>query len=97
MTRVGSSQSLPRICLHWMAISAPTPNRAGESVLGARFEKNAALFRAIWRGWCERSGHGSKTPFLNVGFDKDKAGLTKVDVDDAGSVRADRREEVLRL
>ena len=97
MTRVGSSQSLPRICLHGMAISAPAPNRAGESILGAGFEENAALLGTIWRWRCERAGHGSKTPLLNVGFDKNKASLTKVDMDDAGSVGADRGEEVLRL
>ena len=97
MTRVGSSQSLPRISLYGMAIPATTPNCAGEPILGAGLEENAALLRTIWRWRCERPSHGSETPLFNIGFDEDKASLTKVDMNNAGSVRADRGEEVLRL
>lgn len=97
MRRVDCSQALSRIRLHGMTIPAPTSKRAGKPILGAGLEENTALLGTIWRWRCERASHRSETPLLDIGFDEDKASLTKVDMDDAGSVRADRGEEVLRL
>ena len=63
--------------------------------LPARFEQDAALLAAVrwWRS--KASCHGRQTPFLDVRLDKYEAGLAKIDVHGAGSVGADRGEEVL--
>lgn len=65
------------------------------NTFSATFEENAALFTAIWRWGCKAASHWSKTPFLNIGFDKDKAHLAKIDLDVARAVGSDGREEVL--
>lgn len=58
------------------------------------FEQYAAALRSV----CGRRGQGAhhwrKSPFLHVRLDKDKTGLPEVDVDAAGTVRADGREHV---
>lgn len=60
----------------------------------AGFEEDAALFGAVW-GWrCEGPGHWCEPPFFYVGFDEDEAELAEVDVDCAGAVGAEGREEV---
>lgn len=59
------------------------------------FEEDAALFAAVWRWWCKAASHRGKTPFLDIGFDEDKAHLAKVDLDVARAIGSDGREEVL--
>lgn len=67
------------------------------AVFCAALQQNATLLGAVrWRRR-KASSDGRKAPFLDVGFDEDEAGLTKVDVNSGGPVGADGREEVLRL
>jgi hypothetical protein len=63
----------------------------------ATFEENATLFASIWWRWCKTASHGSKTPFLDIGFNKDKAHLAEVDLDVARASGSDGGEEVLRF
>jgi hypothetical protein len=67
------------------------------TILGTSFQQNATLFGAIrWRR-SQATSHGSQTPFLDVCLDEDEAGLTKIDVDDSGTVGTDGWEEIWRL
>lgn len=72
----------------------PLPNIA---TLSASFQKDAALLTAVRGRWCETSCHWSQTPFLHIGFDEDKAHLTKIHMDCARSVGAHGGEKILRL
>lgn len=72
-------------------------NAGRVSVLPSSFQKNVALLRSIWRWRCQAASHRCETPLLDVGFDEDEAGLAKVDVDGAGTIGSDGREEVLGL
>ena len=63
--------------------------------VSARFEQDAALLAAV--GWWRSKApcHGRQTPFLDVRLDEHEAGLAEIDVHGAGSVGADRGEEIL--
>ena len=57
-------------------------------------EQDAALFTAVWWRRCQTACCGCQPPFLDVGFDEDKATLPEIDVHGAGSVGADSRKEI---
>lgn len=63
--------------------------------ISTRFEQDAALLAAVrwWRS--KTSRHGRQAPLLDVRLDEHEAGLAEIDVHRAGSVGADRGEEVL--
>lgn len=65
------------------------------NALSTTFEEDATLFASIWWWWCKAASHGSETPFLNVGFDKDKAHLAEIDLDVARASGSDGGEEIL--
>jgi hypothetical protein len=60
-------------------------------------EENGTLFAAVGGRGCETAGLGRETPFLDVGFNEDKAHLAKVDVDLAWAICAYCGKEVLSL
>lgn len=64
------------------------------SIFPTRLEQDAALLAAIRRRRRKAASHGCQTPLLDIGFDKDKAGLSEVYMHDARAVCADRGEEV---
>lgn len=81
--------------LHGLAMAvAVTVWRSRISILPARLKQDAAGLGAIgwWRS--QRSGHGCQAPFFYVGFDEDKASLSKVDVYGCGAVGAYGGEKV---
>jgi len=90
-------QAMPRISQRRLAVSMTAAMRARVSVLPPSLEENAALLGAVrrWRGQGAR--HWGETPLLDVCLDEYKAGLAKVDVDDARPIGTDGREEILRL
>lgn len=65
--------------------------------LPARLKQDTALLTPI-RGWRRKTArHRRQTPFLNIRFDEDEAGLAEVDMHRTRAVCADGGEEVLGL
>lgn len=67
------------------------------AVLGCAFKQDTALFRSVWRRRRQATSDGSQPPLLDIGLDKDEAGLAEVDVNYGRTIGANRGEEVLRL
>jgi hypothetical protein len=61
------------------------------------FEQNAAAFTAI-RWWGRQSAYTwGQTPLLYVGLDENKAALSKIDMQAAGTVGANGGKEVITV
>lgn len=59
------------------------------------FEQDTALLAPVWRRWRETSRHGCEAPFFHVGFYENESHLSKIDMDGAWSIGADRWKEIL--
>lgn len=57
-------------------------------------QQNRVSLDAVRRRGCQRALRRGKAPLFHVGFDKDKATLTEVDMDLTGAIGADGREEI---
>lgn len=71
--------------------------RRGEAVLGAGFEENAALLRAVRGRGSQAARDRGQPPFLDICLDEDEARLTKIDVNRRWPVGSNGGKEVLRL
>ena len=63
----------------------------------ARLKQYTTLLTPIRGWWRKTARHGRQTPFLNIRFNEDEAGLAKVDVHRTRPVCADGGKEVLGL
>lgn len=63
----------------------------------ACFEQNAAAFTPVGRWGCESPYTRGEAPLFHLGFDKNKASLSKVDMYAAGSIGAYSGEEVVTV
>ena len=61
----------------------------------ACLKQDTTLLTSIWGWWRKTPRHRRQTPFLNIRFDEDEAGLAKIDVHGARAVCADSGEEIL--
>lgn len=61
----------------------------------ARFKQDTTLLTSIRGWWRETPRHRRQTPFLDIRFDENEAGLAEVDVHGARAVCTDGGEEVL--
>ena len=61
----------------------------------ARLKQDTTLLTSIRGWWRKTPRHRRQTPFLDIRFDEDEAGLAEVDVHGARAVCADGGEEVL--
>ena len=61
----------------------------------ARLKQNTTLLTSIRGRWRKTPRHRRQTPFFDIRFDEDEAGLAEVDVHSARAVCADSGEEVL--
>lgn len=67
---------------------------SGVAILRACLQQNAAGLRTVRRRRRQGSSHRCQAPFLDIGLDKHKASLSKVDVYSCGSVGPNSGEEV---
>jgi hypothetical protein len=72
-------------------------SHAFPDALASRVQKNRSLLTAIWRRGSQAASLRGKAPFLHIGLDEDESHLSKVDMNLARSLSADRGEEVLRF
>ena len=61
----------------------------------ACLKQDTTLLASIWWWWRKTPRHRRQTPFLDIRFDEDEAGLAKIDVYGARAICADSGEEVL--
>ena len=61
----------------------------------ARLKQDTTLLTSIRGWWRKTPRHRRQTPFLDIRFDEDEAGLAEVDVHGARAVCANGGEEVL--
>ena len=61
----------------------------------ARLKQDTTLLTPIRGWWRKTPRHRRQTPFLDIRFDEDEAGLAKIHVHSAGAVCADGGEEIL--
>lgn len=85
------------ICLYGLTVAvamAVIVRRPRVTIFPAGLEQDAAGLGAI--GWrrSQRSDHGCQAPLLDIGLDKDKASLSKVDMYSCGPVGAYGGKEI---
>ena len=67
------------------------------TILSTCFEQDTTLLGAVWWRGGQTAGYGGEAPFLDIGFNKHKARLTKIDMNCGRTVGTNGWEEVLRL
>lgn len=80
-----------------MCVSRGNVTHAFTHSFSPALEENAALLASVrWRRR-QRTSHWRQSPFLYIGFNENKAHLSKIHVHLARTIGADGRKEVLRL